>query len=80
MIKKVCIVFLLCSSINAQVIIKNHTYSAGGKSSSNDGSISLKSAIGQVASARINGGNLSLSAGYYPLPADLELIFKSSFE
>ena len=52
----------------------------GGISSDGTGQIQLIGVIGQSDTMQMKGGNVQLSGGYLPLPADADFLFKDSYE
>lgn len=82
-------IFVLCICITSLILISipvsfsqeidwYTTDQGGGSSSAND--MSLTGVIGQVDAVRMEGGSITLSGGYLPLPARPNLIFNNSFE
>ena len=72
-------ILLIFISANAQEILW-HSIDAGGGVSTNSNDIKLIGVIGQADTIRMTGGNISLSAGYLPLPVKSDPIFSNSFE
>ncbi len=72
----VCLCLLIFTVSNAQEINWYSTDQGGGISTHTDTVVT--GVIGQVDTLRMEGGSLTISGGYLPLPADL--IFENQFD
>ncbi|MGJ8663603.1 MAG: hypothetical protein ACSHWU_08130 [Marinicella sp.] len=72
----VCLCLLIFTVSNAQEINWYSTDQGGGISTHADTVVT--GVIGQVDTLRMEGGSLTISGGYLPLPADL--IFENQFD
>jgi hypothetical protein len=80
LLKKISKAVICCSFVIVGTVVGQeinwHSLDQGGGTSS-DGKTTLTGVIGQVETIRMEGGSVTVSSGYLPLPADL--IFENKF-